>query len=330
MKTPSLPVLVVVALFAHLSLTTVSAQDSVQLSGTIFSDYSYTVTSPNGDMDGENGFGFRRVYLTADYKMSESFSGRVRFEGADNSTTSQGKPAPFVKDLYVKWKNAIGDGHNITFGLSSPPMWGVSEKVWGYRSLEKTIMDRTKIASSRDMGITLQGPLNPDGTIKYALMAANNSGGKAESDKYKRIYGQIELHPNENVSITLGGDYYDFDGGTSLGGNAFAGYSGDGFKLGVEGYLNPRSFDDADEDDTRIGISVFGQKQIDDTKRLVARFDFFDRDNMGVTSNQNWAILGVGFSPENGIEIIPNVIYTKNDFEDDATIIARLTVKASF
>jgi len=330
MNKPRALILSLVVILVHFSPISAVAQDALKLSGSIFSDYAYLISSPDEDREGENGFGFRRVYLTADYVISEAFSGRVRFEGADNSTTAQGKPAPFVKDLYVKWNDALGDGHSITFGLSSPPLWGPAEKQWGYRSLEKTIQDRTKIASSRDMGITFKGPLTSDGRVSYAAMVGNNSSGKAESDKFKRAYAQLEFKANDQIGLTLGGDYYQFDGGSSFSVNSFVGYTAADYKLGVESYLSPKSYDDEAEDDTRIGVSLFGQYQVSDTKRLIARYDFFTRDDMGAESDQNWAVLGLAFSPEDGIEIIPNVIYSKNDYDEDATINARVTITASF
>jgi len=329
MKKLGLPML---AAFCFISLAspTAHAQDNLKLSGVVFSDYSYTLQSPGEAENGDNGFGYRRVYLTVDYKISDDFSGRLRFEGADNSTTSEGKPAPFIKDMYVKWSNALGDGHNLAFGAQSPGKWNVSEKTWGYRSLEKTIMDRAKIASSRDMGILFTGPITSDGRIKYNLMAANNSGGKKETDKYKRVYGQLEFKASDAINVSLGGDYYQFDGGSSITGNAFVGYTQDDFQFGVEGYFNPKTMDAADDEDTKIGISVFGFYTVKEGQRFIARYDMRDRDNIGVESKNGWAIVGYGVSPTKGVEIIPNLIYDKNDFDDDPTIKGRLTISAKF
>ena len=320
------PVLILMMLVASAA----NGQTSVKLSGTIFSDYSYTLASPNGENDGENGFDFRRVYLTSDFKLSEKFDGRVRFEATDKTVASDGKPAVFIKDLYVRWKNAFGDGHNITIGVSSPPMWTVSEKQWGHRGLEKTIMDRGKVASSRDMGVGFNGPLTSNGKVKYGLMFANNSGGKAETDKFKRLYGQLEFYPTNELKLSLGGDYYQFQGGSSVSGNLFVGYSMSKLKLGVEGFVNPKTIDSADDKDTRIGASFFGFYQVKETQRLIARFDLLDRDNVGDTTQNNWLILGYSFMPEKGIEIIPNLIFDKDDANDDATLTGRLTVVASF
>jgi len=323
-------ILVLVAFAMLFRVDSASAQDKVKLSGVIFSDYSYVLSSPNGESDGENGFDFRRVYLTADFKLSESFDGRVRFEGSDGATVSNGKPGVFIKDLYVRWKSALGKGHDVSFGVSSPPLWTTSEKHWAYRGLEATIMDRGKFASSRDMGISLRGPLTSDKRLNYSIMFANNSGGKQETDKYKRVYGQLEFLPNESLIFTLGGDMYAFKGGNSVSVNAFAGYSFDKGAFGVEGFYNPKSFDGTNNTDDLVGASLFGRLNVNDKNRLIARYDLLDRDNAGATSQNNWLILGYSFMPEKGIEVIPNLIWDKNKSDDDAMLMGRLTVLASF
>lgn len=312
-----------VANFAH-------AQVTVKLSGSIFSDYAYTLSSPEGAKDGENGFDFRRVNFTSDFKLSDAFDARVLLEANDDGTISNGKPATFIKDLYVRWKNALGEGHNIILGVVPTPVWLVSEQHWGYRGLEATLLDRTKIASSRDMGLALNGPVTKDGRVKYGLMFANNSGGKAETDKFKRLYGQLEFYPNESLNLTLGGDYYQFKGGSSIVGNVFLGYTIDNLKLGVEGFVNPKEIDASSDQDTRIGASLFGTYRVSESQNFIARFDLSGRDNMGAETQNSWLILGYSFMPEKGIEIVPNLLFDKDDFNDDGTLAGRLTVIASF
>ena len=206
MKKPGVPFLAAFCFFSVFSLSA-RAQDHFHFSGLLVSDYSYTVQSPGETDNGDNGFGYRRVYLTADYTISDNFSGRVRFEGADKATNTEGKPAPFIKDMYLKWSNALGAGHHISLGAQNPGKWILAEKTWGYRSLERTVMDRAKIASSRDMGILFSGLLTENGRTKYVFMVANNSGGKQETDKYKRIYGQLDFKANEAFNVSVGGDY---------------------------------------------------------------------------------------------------------------------------
>lgn len=306
-----------------------NAQENISLSGTIFSDYIYQIASPDEAKEGENGFGFRRVYLTADYSISERFSGRLRLEGADNQTTAQGKPSPFIKDLYLRWNDAFGEGHRITFGVTSPPLWDAAESQWGYRSLEKTIQDRIGIASSRDIGVKVNGPLTD--AVAYSVMVGNNSGGKQETDKYKRVYGQLIFQPSDNIEATLGADFYTFEGGSSTRINGFVGYTlENSTKLGVEGVYNPRSFDSVDDTDKHFGLSLFATTDLSDSHRLIVRYDLQDRDNLGAESASSWAMAGIAFIVEDGVQFIPNVIYEKNDGDDTASILARLTLWANF
>ncbi|HAY37539.1 MAG TPA: hypothetical protein DCY57_11335 [Bacteroidetes bacterium] len=329
MKKLGVPFLAAFCFFSVFSLSA-RAQDHFHFSGLLVSDYSYTVQSPGETDNGDNGFGYRRVYLTADYTISDNFSGRVRFEGADKATNTEGKPAPFIKDMYLKWINALGAGHHISLGAQNPGKWILAEKTWGYRSLERTVMDRAKIASSRDMGILFSGLLTENGRTKYVFMVANNSGGKQETDKYKRIYGQLDFKANEAFNVSVGGDYYAFDGGSSVTANAFVGYTQDEYQVGVEGYFNPKTMDATDGEDTKMGASVFGFYTVKEGQRLVVRYDMMNRDQVGAKSQNAWAIIGYAVSPATGVEIIPNLIYDKNDFEDDPMIKGRLTVSAKF
>ena len=322
--------LLTITIVSGFAVSTVSAQSSVKLSGSLFSDYVYVFSSPDGAHDGENSFDLRRVNFSADFVISDQFDGRLRLEAVDATVTNSGKQAAFIKDMYVRWKNVWGKDHNVMFGISRPPLWAVSEKHWGYRGLDRTIMAANKHASSRDLGVAVNGPMTADGSIKYAFMFANNSGGKQETDKFKRLYGQLEFNPTEKWVASLGGDYYAFEGGTSVAGNAFVGYKFDHAKLGVEGFIAPKHFDTPDDDDTLLGVSVFGSYDLSETSRLIGRFDSLDRNEFGDSTAKNWFIAGYSWMPNKGIEIIPNLIYNKLDTDNDPTMTGRLTVLASF
>lgn len=130
-STPRIPLAIAgLVLVTLLSTHIVSGQSSIHFSGRVYADYSYVIGSPDHETEGDNGFGYRRAYLTTKYSISDRFSGRFRLETNDGSTNAQGKDAPFVKDLYLKWTNALGNGHNLTFCVSSPPAFLVSEAHW--------------------------------------------------------------------------------------------------------------------------------------------------------------------------------------------------------
>ncbi len=301
---------------------------NVTLSGLIYADYEYLISTPDDEAKDENAFGYRRVYLTVDSKISDKFSTRVRFEANDGSTTSQGNPAPFIKDLYIKWKDAFAKGHSLTFGVSSPPSFTVAEKVWGFRSLEKTILDRNKIVSSRDMGIVARGPITTSGSVKYGVMLSNNESVRAENDKNKRVYGQLEFYPGKVLVATLGSDFATFSGGGQrLNSNLFVGARTDGFTAGVEGYRSSTAFEENISDEVEYGVALFARATISKTVEVVGRVDRVTNNDTDIT--ESFALAGFSIKPDPHVRIIPNIMLTKVENVDSA-VSARLTLHADF
>lgn len=321
------------AILALTLSSSASAQDRVRISGLIYMDYDYTLASPDEAEEGENGFGYRRLYLTTDFTISDDFSARARLESSDSSTNSDGKPAPFIKDLYLRWKNSFAEGHDIYLGISSPPAFTVAESVWGYRSLEKTIQDRVGVVSSRDFGLAVRGRLSESGSVRYGLMVANNSGTKAESDKDKRVYGQVEIYPSDDLVFTIGGDYAslsEVEEDHSVNGNVLAAYKSSDFAVGAEGFFNQTALSEIDDNNDVYGVSVFGRANVNKTVTLIGRFDRVELSGPGVEASENYFIAGVALRPHKNVEIIPNVWASKFDTDDSAFVSGRLTAHVKF
>ena len=98
--------------------------------------------------------------------------------------------------FYVKLANLrikdIWKGTDLVLGQVATPAFPMSsEPIWGYRSIEKTIID-IRGTPSYDLGATLQGKFDPaTGNFGYDLMVGNGTGAKPEGDKYKWFYGDI-------------------------------------------------------------------------------------------------------------------------------------------
>lgn len=301
------------------------AQNAVRWSGLFYLDYEYLVTSADEEADGENAFGYRRLYLTADYDLSEEFTGRARLEAQSES----GDSYPFVKDMYLRWNDAIADGHDLTFGVQSPPVFVHSERVWGYRSLERTILDRVRVASSRDMGILARGKVTSDGNLTYALMLANNNGVRGEDDRYKRVYGQLAWR-SDKISASLGSDYAAGEDRDATTANAFAGYTGTVVTVGVEGFFQRTDFDAGTPSRDHKGVSLFVLKPVSETVELVGRVDLSERE-LGATSQTEVYVLGgVSISPNRKVHFIPNVFLVDVEGRSDPELVGRVTLHADF
>ncbi len=142
-------------LIPFLILNTLRAQPKI--SGLAYGDYFYNAAVSDSTKANLNGFQFRRIYITADFAVSETFDSRFRLETDQsiNSNTPGGKLGVMVKDAWLKWKNVFS-GSDLIFGISPTPAFDISEAAWGYRSLEKTIMDLRGVVPSRDFGVDLK------------------------------------------------------------------------------------------------------------------------------------------------------------------------------
>ena len=319
------------------------AQD-IDLGGRLYMDYYYMLSSPESRAaastlstfdearpEGLHGFTFRRLYLTTDFRLSEAFSGRVRLE-ADEGTVEEDGSMPNIKDLYLTWQSEAG--HALTFGITPPPVFGISEDVWGYRSLDQTIMDLNDIASSRDFGVRATGPLAGDGLLRYAVMYANNRGVKPESNKSKRVYARLQASPGESLVFTLGGDYagYEGEGGApgpadAFTAHAFAGYATPGLRAGLKGYWQRFSYDLATPD--HFGVSLFAALQMADDWEAVGRVDRARHETLFEAFYRTYALAGVAYRPHEMVRFMPNLRLLKRD-DQTANLQARVTLHVDF
>jgi hypothetical protein len=341
-------ILPIIASLILLSSAAIFAQG--KFSGSMFGDYYYNVTrdpnigssniaSPAGTT-AYQAFQFRRINLNYDSDISEQFTTRFRLEADQAANASNGKIGSFVKDAYLKWKN-IFTGSDLIFGIQPTPAFEVSESVWGYRSLEKTILDLRGIVSSRDMGISLRGKLTGDGMVNYWLMLANNSGNSPETDKYKRYYAHVQIKPTTNLQATLYIDYKDVPAilnsytksnvsNSAVTTALFLGYSEPfSYNIGVEAFIQSASNALKDtvaksySSKSTMGFSVFGSFNIIPELAVVARYDNFNpstddkgKDHVAVTAgvangnlSRNYIIAGLSWKVDKNVSIMPNILY---------------------
>ncbi|HLP15487.1 MAG TPA: hypothetical protein VK470_04450 [Bacteroidota bacterium] len=336
-----------------------------KFSGYMFGDYFYNVqrdtsialfknTAVNGARDFQ-GFQLRRIYFTYDNEIAQAFTTRFRLE----STTG----SPIVKDAYLKWKNMFA-GSDLYFGVQPTPAYDISESAWGYRSLEKTIMDLRGIVPSRDLGVSLRGKLTGDGSLNYWVMVGNNSGTNAETDKFKRYYVNFQIKPVANLQATLYADYAAQPAvndpasvtipkatvsHSTMTTAVFVGYGmPDRYNLGVEGFLSTTEHDFAKTGSSSLnarsamGISVFGSLNLSSDLSAVARFDLFNpntdsdaKDPLKVPASvvaaslaRNYLIASLVWKADKNVSIMPNIQYETNEKAANAPVTPKSSVTA--
>jgi len=343
MKRIGLLCTLLLCIFSTESMAQVSVGEKGTLSGKVYSDYYWMAQHHDPDIEGQNGFWFRRIYLTYERQFSDEFSSRLRFEAASaGDFGSEREMIPNVKDAYLKWQN---DNHQILAGISSTPTFGLTEDVWGYRSVEKAPQDLYDYGSSRDFGLSFKGQLDKAGKLNYHFFLGNGNSNRAEIDKGKKLMLSLGYYITENIVIE---GYADWNG-TSNGldtytAQLFAGYQSESFNLGALAThqdSEPLDFEEAGVD----LVSLFTNFEIQDNVKGYLRADHSFENYVGGSDNSylpfaegvesTFMVGGLDILLEEKIHLMPNVeaiAYGKNVFgqRPDTDIIPRLTLFYEF
>lgn len=298
-----------------LCFSSLAAQEG-KISGYIFGDYFYEFSHPNAATDdlNRNGFQFRRAYFTYDRDLSEKFSVRFRLEMNSPDLTriqnfgASTTLAPFIKHAYLRWNNFIPQSRML-FGLVSTPAFNMSEEVWGYRAVEKTVMDLRSIVPSSDLGVALEGKLTKSGVLNYTIIVANGTGTRSETDKNKRVYVNAPIKIQGGFSVV---PYFDYEGGNDGTDKnvmaLFAGLQKPRFHGGVEVFQKKSNKALANNQDrTENGFSVFGAVKAAEKVKLFGRFDNYDPNTDADDDGISLIIAGLDFAADKSVNIIPNV-----------------------
>jgi hypothetical protein len=322
-----------------------------KISGLLFGDFYYIASTHDStsNIEGENGFWFRRIYFTYNATLDDHFSGRIRFETASKGDfATKAKMEPFIKDAYLKWKKSR---HSILFGLSGTPTWGLIEKTWGYRSVEKTALDLQKFGSSRDIGVALKGNFDEEKKIGYHFMIGHGAGTSSETNRQKKAYLALDVKPTDGLVFQVYGDIEDgnTENTAKTTFQGFAALSGDPGRVGASFILQTLQLgvDSLNEnvDSSFVIVSAFGVKKISDKVSAFARGDFNLDGNMRTSSisyipidptvKNTIVIAGLDYTAGENVHIIPNVevvLYSEEEGGPELSeeIIPRVTVYYKF
>ena len=269
-----------------------------------------------------NAFQLRRVYLGYDYNFSKKFSAELLLAAEDNfpagnppsSATASGdqllnnKLAFYVKLANLRWKN-IWKGTDLVLGQQGTPAFStLTEKIWNYRSIERTIAD-VRRTPSYDLGAGLQGTFDPKTkNYGYNLLVANGSSAKPEGDNYKWLYGDVwAKFLAQRLIVDVYADYERL--GWSNGWHhsrqmlkGFVAWNTGPVTIGVEGFVNNLKQDifatrisDGGVDtlsNVASGISAYVHGDIVKNKlRFFARYDHFSPTNKVDNAKYNKYVL---------------------------------------
>lgn len=325
-------------------LSQVNVGHSGKLSTTVFADYYWVALNHDSDIEGNNGFWFRRIYFTYDHQISDAFSGRLRLEmNSEGDFETDSDLTPQVKDAYVKWAN---ENHSITGGISPTPIFGLTEDVWGYRSVEKSPQDLYDFGSSRDFGLTFKGNIDPEGRLKYHFMVGNGSSTGTELNQGKKFFFALSYYISDHWVIQAYGDLNDAEGNQdTYTAQGFIGYQSEMLNFGAL-YAYQLRENAAESGDLNLDLaSFFANTRLSDKISVFGRVDhLFDPNPTGPGNDyipfsdqaeSTFLTTGIDVALNDSVHLMPNieaVIYGESNtgIRPENDLIPRFTALVTF
>jgi hypothetical protein len=274
-----------------------------RISGLVFGDYYYfgrhhidTATATAPKWEGQQGFWLRRAYFTYDHNLSPKITTRLRLELNSNGKLQGGNLTPYLKDAYVRW--TYFGKQQVFAGIVPSATFNWLEGFWGLRHIEKTPADLYRFDSSRDFGVSFEGPI---GSTKFSYVGqfGNGSGNGSETDPDKTV--RLEVRYDANPGFAFEGFYGNFQrpaGRDEEIYQAFGGWRNAVGRVGLQ-YLRKNIESGSSSADTEIDTtSAFGALDVVKKKASVfGRFDWVDGDNQKAA--------GTGVPGVDGIDYLP-------------------------
>ena len=263
----------------------------------------------------ESAFNFNRQYFNYAIEMSNDMKFKVVFDvGRTNKVTDKlgnniedTRLIVFLKKAQIDYESEWG---KTSLGLIGTNTYGVQEKNWGYRFIEKSAMDKNKFVSTVDLGVGYSKNLMEN--LNLGIQYVNGEGyKKPETDFIQKInmninYGEMNLLKNKGVNLgfVFSADItkdslitmYSIYGAVAL----------KGFRIGIES-------DAKNQENKEISAltSTYFNYQINSKIDIFSRYDVLDD---GVI--ETYFISGIVYNCGSGLLVSPNFRTTNDDMDD--------------
>ncbi|TSJ43235.1 hypothetical protein FO440_03310 [Mucilaginibacter corticis] len=352
-----------------------------RLWGYAFGDFYYNAHADAGNRGAEtnyngvptyrNAFQFRRIYLGYDYDIDRKFSVELILASEPNANTAvsgttivsngdnlaDNKMAFYIKIINLRWKN-IFKGTDFVIGQMWTPGWPLlTEKIWGYRFIEKTVADVHR-NNPYDFGAALQGTFDPaTKNFGYNVMVGDNtqasllSAANANTGFFKAFYGDVYAKfLDQKLIFDLYADYMQTASSAGTIGQqarnmvkGFAAYTTPKITFGVEAYTQQIKNGVTNKTAASVAnatvnaISVYTHGAITKDKLgFFARYDGYNPDNSfnaadiyTINTNlpayspytkEHFVTAGLDFTPNKSVHFAPNIWFIQyKDQRDPST-----------
>ena len=221
--------------------------DGTKVGAAVFADVSNFSQSPKPNKVNGYAADIKRAYITVDHKFNDIYSANLTVDLAPNGIdlaggtygtgTTQGSEA--VKFAYIQADYA--KELVVQLGAEKTPWIPFVEEVYGYRYVDKLMLDQNKFGNTSDWGLNVHGQFL-DGLIGYSASAIDGASNKnAVRSNTVDFEGRLNLNYKGFVAA-IGG--YDGKEGTHVQGgapthdatrfDALLAYVNPHFRVGVE------------------------------------------------------------------------------------------------
>jgi hypothetical protein len=358
--------IVYVSIFLSLISLQVNAQDTTKtkeefkpsgkISGYAFGDYAYKLhadSAQRGSLQYSklakdyNSFNLRRVYLGYDYQFTPNISSQLLLAHESTFEASPTNPdvltdnnrSVYIKAMNISFKNIIPRATIVAGQQATPTFATLSEGIWGYRSIEKTIADMRGVSSSTDLGVGVFGKIGKSENVGYDVLIGNSNGAKIENNNFKKIYTSLYVYFFDKKLVIQGNYEYDRTSLTPVHQDisnfkAFAAYKTSTTTIGAEAFRQlktnntshiqgvPPAADSIYADVTPSGISFYLTQELTTNKlKFFVRYDIYNPDTKFIAdtkyvsgynnTKESFATIGLDFVPTKNVHIMPNLWYNK-------------------
>jgi hypothetical protein len=285
---------------------------STTVGGRIFSDVSSIQNFSNGVRQANSGvdYDIKRFYLIFDHKFNDVWSANLTTDFIYDSGSSATQL--IIKKAYLQAK--LNDALEFRAGAADLPWVPFIESLYGYRYVEKVMLDRTNFGTSTDWGLHALGSL-ADGIINYQVSVIDGSGfkkpaiGTANRTDSVDVEGRLSA-TYDHFTIGVGG--YEGKLGHDVVGtptyntarrfDAVIAYVGDRFRLGGE-YFWAKDWNDVTQSNSTLtntsdGYSAFGAFNFTPKIAVFGRYDYVaPQRNTAPSFHENYFNVGVSYKP---------------------------------
>jgi hypothetical protein len=183
-----------------------AADEETKVGGRLYADLTSVDAKSNGVKTNASGYGLdvQRFYLIVDHKFDDTWSANLTTDAQYYSVASANQPNSvevYIKKAYIQAK--ISDAFIVRAGAADTPWVPFIEGVYGYRFLEKVLIDRLNFGTSADWGVNING--KPASMVNYSVSLLNGGGYRNPSrSKGMDVEGRVALTPVTGLTIAAG------------------------------------------------------------------------------------------------------------------------------